>query len=110
MICLLPMCAYLSETSRMVQIYKALRAKGAAARIATHGGVHERLLRQEGIDYDLIEPHMDAARGQRFVMSNVGIGDPQIGQSYTLTHIQVLWEKAVAYQYLIEVSDDGSSW
>lgn len=77
MICLLPMCAYLSETSRMVQIYKALRARGAAARIATHGGVHERLLRQEGIDYDLIEPHMDAARGQRFVMSNVGIGDPQ---------------------------------
>lgn len=77
MICLLPMCAYLSETSRMVQIYKALRAKGAAARIATHGGVHERLLRLEGIDYDLIEPHMDAARGQRFVMSNVGVGDPQ---------------------------------
>jgi UDP:flavonoid glycosyltransferase YjiC (YdhE family) len=77
MICLLPMCAYLSETSRMVQIYKALPARGAAARIATHGGVHERLLRQEGIDYDLIEPHMDAARGQRFVMSNVGIGDPQ---------------------------------
>lgn len=77
MICLLPMCAYLSETSRMVQIYRALTAAGAVARIATHGGVHEALLRNEGIEYDLIEPYMDAARGQRFVMSNVGVGDPR---------------------------------
>ena len=76
MICLMPMCAYLSETSRMIQIYKALRQRGAAARIATHGGVHEALLRSEGIDYDIVGPRMSAERGHRFVRDNVGIGDP----------------------------------
>ena len=35
MICLMPMCAYLSETSRMIQIYKALRARGAKVCMAT---------------------------------------------------------------------------
>lgn len=76
MICLMPMCAYLSETSRMIQIYKALRRQGAAARIATHGGVHEALLRNEGIEFDIVGPHMSAARGAQFVRDNVGIGSP----------------------------------
>ncbi|MBX9945877.1 MAG: hypothetical protein K2Y40_17490 [Reyranella sp.] len=60
----------------MIQIYRALKAAGAQARIATHGGVHEALLQSEGIDYDIVGPRMDAARGWRFVMSNVGIGSP----------------------------------
>ncbi len=76
MICLMPMCAYLSETSRMIQIYKALRERGAAARIATHGGVHEALLRSEGIDYEIVGPRMDEERGRRFIRDNVGIGNP----------------------------------
>ncbi len=76
MICLMPMCEYLSETSRMIQIYRALKAAGAEARVATHGGVHEALLQSEGIDYDIVGPRMDAARGRQFVMSNCGIGSP----------------------------------
>lgn len=76
MICLMPMCAYLSETSRMIHIYKALRAAGAAVRMATHGGVHEALLQSEGIDYDIVGARMDEARGRQFVMSNCGIGSP----------------------------------
>lgn len=79
MICLMPNCAFLSETSRMVQICKALRERGAMARIATHGGVHETLLKGEGIDYDIVGPRMDEARSRRFVLDTVGIGDP--GQS-----------------------------
>lgn len=79
MICLMPMCAYLSETSRMIQIYKALRAQGAAVCMATHGGVHEALIKAEGIAYDIVGPRMDEARGRKFVMDGVGIGDP--GQS-----------------------------
>ena len=63
MICLMPMCAYLSETSRMIQIYKALKAQGAEASIATHGGVHEALLQSEGIPYDIVGPRMTAERG-----------------------------------------------
>jgi UDP:flavonoid glycosyltransferase YjiC (YdhE family) len=77
MICLMPNCAYLSETSRMIQIFKALRSRGAEARIATHGGVHEALLRSEGVaDYDIVGPHMDNERSRRFVFDTIGIGDP----------------------------------
>ncbi|KAB2913712.1 MAG: glycosyltransferase family 1 protein [Hyphomicrobiaceae bacterium] len=79
MICLMPMCAYLSETSRMIQIYKALSARGARVCMATHGGVHEALIRAEGIPYDIVGPRMDEERGRRFILDNVGIGDP--GQS-----------------------------
>ena len=79
MICLMPMCAYLSETSRMIQIYKALKAQGAEACIATHGGVHEALLQNEGIAYDIVGPRMTAARNVQFIKDNVGLGHP--GQS-----------------------------
>ena len=76
MICLMPMCAYLSETSRMIQIYKALKRQGAEARVATHGGVHEALLHNEGIEFEIVGPHMSAERSQQFVRDNVGIGSP----------------------------------
>jgi UDP:flavonoid glycosyltransferase YjiC (YdhE family) len=79
MICLMPNCAFLSETSRMVQILRALEDRGAEARIATHGGPCEAVLRGEGIEYDVVEPHVDAARGRRFLSDLPGIGDP--GQS-----------------------------
>ncbi len=79
MICLMPMCAYLSETSRMIQIYKALKARCAEACVATHGGVHEALLQSEGIPYDIVGPRMTSARGTQFVKDNVGLGHP--GQS-----------------------------
>src|SRR5688572_15782671 len=76
MICLMPMCAYLSETSRMIQIYKALQARGAQVCMATHGGGHEALIKAEGIAYDIVGPRMDEARGRRFVLDGVGIGHP----------------------------------
>jgi UDP:flavonoid glycosyltransferase YjiC (YdhE family) len=78
-ICLMPNCAFISETSRMILIYKALRERRAEARIITHGGLHESLLRSEGIDYDIVGPRMDEARSRRFLVDTVGIGDP--GQS-----------------------------
>lgn len=76
MICLMPNCAFLSETSRMIQICSALGERGAKARIATHGGIYEALL---GSDYDIVGPRMDEARSRRFLSNSVGIGDP--GQS-----------------------------
>jgi len=33
-----------------------------------------------------------------------------LAQSHSLSRIEILWEKAVAYQYLIESSQDGISW
>lgn len=74
MICLIPHCAYLSETSRMLEMHRALQLRGARVRIATHGGTHEGLLRASGVPYDVIEPRMDDERCARFVRSAVGLG------------------------------------
>jgi UDP:flavonoid glycosyltransferase YjiC (YdhE family) len=96
MICLMPMCAYLSETSRMIQIYKALQARGAKVCMATHGGVHEALIAAEGIAYDIVGPRMDEARGRRFILDNVGIGHP--GQSmYSPAEMRAYVEAEVEY-------------
>ncbi|MFB4319475.1 glycosyltransferase [Actinomadura sp. 21ATH] len=71
MIALLPNVAYLSETSRMLEIHRALAARGAPVRLATHGGTYEDLI---DVPYDLVPPRMDAARCARFVRDGVGIG------------------------------------
>ena len=79
MICLMPNCAFLSETSRMIQICGALTERGAEVRIATHGGMHEAVLQSAGVAYDIVGPRMDAVRSLRFLADTIGIGDP--GQS-----------------------------
>ena len=51
-ICCFPNCAYRSETSRMIAVYKSLIARGENAIVATHGGTYEYILRDEGIHPD----------------------------------------------------------
>ncbi|MEV0799365.1 nucleotide disphospho-sugar-binding domain-containing protein [Kribbella sp. NPDC050281] len=77
MICLLPHCAYLSETSRMLELHRALAELGLEIRVATHGGPHERLLAEAGIEYDVLGPGLSPARAAAFVGSAVGLGDPR---------------------------------
>src|SRR6185295_20425083 len=76
MICLLPHCAYLSETTRMVAIYHALRRLGADVIVATHGGTHEELLRSENVPYEIVGPRMSDERCARFVREGMGMGPP----------------------------------
>jgi UDP:flavonoid glycosyltransferase YjiC (YdhE family) len=75
-ICVVPHCGYLSETSRMLEIHRALRVRGAPVRLATHGGTHESLLGQEGVDYDRLEPGLTSARCTELVQSGPGLGPP----------------------------------
>jgi len=75
-ISLLPNCCFLSETSRMLEIHDALRARGANTRIVTHGGRHEQALRDAGVAYDLLDPRVTDARCAEFVRSVPGIGPP----------------------------------
>jgi UDP:flavonoid glycosyltransferase YjiC (YdhE family) len=77
MICLLPHCAYLSETSRMLEIHRALTELGLPVRVATHGGPHERLLADAGVAYDVLGPGLSPARAAAFVGSAIGQGDPR---------------------------------
>ncbi|HYQ33630.1 MAG TPA: hypothetical protein VEQ83_10490, partial [Lapillicoccus sp.] len=76
MISVVPHCGYLSETSRMLEIHRALRERGAPVRLAAHGGTHQNLLGRAGVDYDLIEPRLTPARCAELVRSGPGLGPP----------------------------------
>jgi UDP:flavonoid glycosyltransferase YjiC (YdhE family) len=78
MIVLLPNCAFLSETARMLHIARALHAQGEAVCIATHGGPYTRVLDDADMPYTLLEPRMDAARCARFLCDLVQIGRPGV--------------------------------
>lgn len=71
-ICTFPNCAYLSETSRMIAIYKELEARGMEVVMATHGGPYDWLFKEEGIDCQLIKPHFTNERARDFVATNTG--------------------------------------
>ena len=82
MICLLPNCCFLSETSRMLEIYRALREREgsmAGIKVVTHGGPYESLLRAAAVPYDVLGPGVSTQRYQEFLRSIPGIGPP--GQS-----------------------------
>ena len=75
MICLMPNCCFLSETSRMLEIYRALRERSTAGiKVVTHGGPYESLLRAAGVPYDVLGPGVSTRRYQEFLRSLPGIG------------------------------------
>jgi UDP:flavonoid glycosyltransferase YjiC (YdhE family) len=96
MICLLPHCAYLSETSRMLEIHAALADRGVRVRVATHGGPHVRLLDEAGIPYDVLGPGLDRERSAAFVSSGIGLGPPAQSM-YTDAEIRMYVEAEAAY-------------
>ena len=53
---LLPNTGFLSETTRMLAVYRELEKLGTPAVIASHGGVYEELLREEGVACERILP------------------------------------------------------
>ncbi len=71
-ICTFPNCAYLSETSRMIEIYKELKKRGIDVVMATHGGPYEWLFKEEGIPYEIIDPYMTKERARLYVQTNTG--------------------------------------
>ncbi len=71
-ICLFPNLAYLSETSRAVEIYRALRELGESPLVAAHGGTYEFILQEERIPYHIVPPVMTAKRCRDFVLANIG--------------------------------------
>lgn len=78
MIALFPNCGFLSETSRMLSIAKALQAQGEPVCIATHGGPYTRVLDEAGMPYTLLEPRMDDTRCRQFLRDLVQIGRPGV--------------------------------
>jgi UDP:flavonoid glycosyltransferase YjiC (YdhE family) len=60
----------------MLAIHRALRARAADVVVATHGGVHERLLAEAGVSYQVVGPRMSDARCAQFVRMGAGMGPP----------------------------------
>jgi UDP:flavonoid glycosyltransferase YjiC (YdhE family) len=74
MICLLPHCGYLSETSRMLVLHRALAERGAPVIVATQGGPHERRLVESRVDYHVVGPRLSDARCRELVQAGAGMG------------------------------------
>ncbi len=91
MICLLPNCCFLSETTRTLAIARALAGLGAEFRIATHGGTYEYLLRDAGFGGDVLGTPMAPQRCREFVRSVPGIGRPD----------QSMWTDAELHEYAL---------
>jgi UDP:flavonoid glycosyltransferase YjiC (YdhE family) len=62
-----PNCAFLSETSRIIAIYKKLLEIEVPAKIVTHGGTYEFILKDEKIPYEKIDPIMSEGDCQHYL-------------------------------------------
>ncbi|MDX2092097.1 MAG: hypothetical protein SFX73_29805 [Kofleriaceae bacterium] len=61
MIVLVPNGGFLSETSRMLAIARALDARGARTSIASHGGPYTPLLDEAGVRWSRLDPPLDTS-------------------------------------------------
>ncbi|MCS5421361.1 MULTISPECIES: glycosyltransferase [Psychrilyobacter] len=84
-ICTFPNCAYLSETSRMIELYKEMKSRGEEVVMATHGGPYEWLFKEEGIEYNLVTPHFSNERARDFVLTNTG--EKGLAEFYTVEEL-----------------------
>lgn len=74
MIALFPNCAFLSETSRMLEIARALRARGEGVALASQGGPYEGLLDESGLPWTRLAPGMGREEALDFVRREVSMG------------------------------------
>lgn len=74
MIVLVPNGGFLSETSRMLAISRALEARGVRTSIASHGGPYTHLLDEAGVAWTRLEPAMDTAAATAFLDGLLSMG------------------------------------
>ncbi|MFI7492673.1 glycosyltransferase [Micromonospora echinaurantiaca] len=77
MICLMPNCGFLSETSRILEIHRALTDRGAKVLTLTHGGPYVELLRDHGVPVEVLGEGWTTQRVTEFIASIPGIGSPE---------------------------------
>lgn len=76
MIALVPHCGFLSETSRMLAIGQALKARGEPVVFATHGGPYQHVIEDAGFELTVLPPTMDTDRCARYIRDLCQIGRP----------------------------------
>jgi UDP:flavonoid glycosyltransferase YjiC (YdhE family) len=76
MILLLPNCAFLSETSRMIEIARALRRRGEEVMLATRGGPYLRVVEGSGLPWTRLDPPIDDHGARDFLDHLLEMGHP----------------------------------
>lgn len=74
MIALFPNTGFLSETSRMLSIARALEALGTPTVLASHGGPYDRLLDEAGVEWVRLDPRTDEAGTTAFLDALLDMG------------------------------------
>lgn len=74
MIALFPNCAFLSETSRMLAVARALRERGEEVALASQGGPYEGLLDESGLPWTRLSPGMGREEALDVVRRIVALG------------------------------------
>jgi UDP:flavonoid glycosyltransferase YjiC (YdhE family) len=97
MIVLLPHTGFLSETSRALAIYQALRARGADVRIASHGGTFDYVLTDAGIQVDALAPRMSHARCVEFISQIPGVSSKPAGNPFSVPELREYSQAEAAY-------------
>jgi UDP:flavonoid glycosyltransferase YjiC (YdhE family) len=85
MIVLFPNCSFLSETTRMLDIARALQARGAGVAIASHGGTYEHILDGSEFPWRRLAPGLSRDQAMDFVerLVNLGLGgEPLLSQAF----------------------------
>lgn len=74
MIVLMPNCAFLSETSRMIAIARALTKLGVPNQLASHGGPYAHLLDEAGLAWRRVAPAVGSQDAEAFIDAVVSLG------------------------------------
>lgn len=85
MIVLFPNCSFLSETTRMLEIARALQARRAEVQIASHGGTFEHILDGSEFPWIRLAPKVDQEQATNFVERLVSLGlggEPLLTQDF----------------------------
>lgn len=80
----------------MLEIQRALTACGARVRLATHGGPHERVFADAGVELDRLGEPMSDARAREFARSIPGIAGPR-SNMWTVDELRAFVAAELAY-------------
>jgi UDP:flavonoid glycosyltransferase YjiC (YdhE family) len=72
----------------MIEIAKALQARGLTPKVASHGGPFAYLLDEAGLRWQQLEPAMDRDSARRFVDAVVAMGQPNAPPLHEMSYLR----------------------
>ncbi len=91
---LLPNAGFLSETTRMLAVYRELEELGTPAILATHGGTYEAVLEEERVPWERIPPTQTQADCRKYLHA---VLDPVKGSLYSREQLREVVKGEIAF-------------